>query len=248
MNVGIASLERAFGQRTGPRSIYVFTSVLFLVTAVVGFGPKSINILRGTLPFPPLAIHVHGAIMVSWLLLLIAQTSLAATGRLDLHRRLGVVSLVLAPLIFAAMIVATRVAFDFMSAQGLRSVASNLLLVQIRSIVLFPVFYLWAISSRRSAPDVHKRMMLMATLVLIDAALGRMHWLPFSSTTSYTPVHMYLLLLIVPALLYDLKRLHRVHRAYVIGLGLFIPWMIATALLWNTPWWQAEAPILLGAH
>ncbi len=186
--------------------------------------------------------------MVSWLLLLIAQTSLAGSGRLDLHRRLGVASFVLAPAIFAAMIVATLVAFDFMSANGLRSVASNLLLVQIRSIVLFAVFYIWAVSTRRTAPEVHKRMMIMATLVLIDAAIGRMHWLPFTSTTTYTPVHLYLLLLIVPALIYDLKRLHRVHEAYVIALGLFIPWMIATALMWNTPWWLTKAPMLLGAH
>ena len=41
-------------------------------------------------------------------------------------------------------------------------------------------------------------MMIMATLVLIDASIGRMHWLPFTSTTTYTPVHLYLLLLIVP--------------------------------------------------
>ena len=55
-------------------------------------------------------------------------------------------------------------------------------------------------------------MMIMATLVLIDASIGRMHWLPFTSTTTYTPVHLYVLLLIVPALIYDLKRLHRCMR------------------------------------
>ena len=41
-------------------------------------------------------------------------------------------------------------------------------------------------------------------------------------------MHAYLLLLLVPALLYDLFRLRRIHRAWVWGLALILPWVIAT--------------------
>jgi hypothetical protein len=40
-------------------------------------------------------VHVHGALMTSWIALFIAQTTLVAIGRRDLHRRLGALGMVL---------------------------------------------------------------------------------------------------------------------------------------------------------
>lgn len=39
----------------------------------------------------------------------------------------------------------------------------------------------------------------------------------------------------------------QVHRAYVIGIALNIPFVIAAYLLWNSPWWFDAAPQLMGA-
>ena len=47
-------------------------------------------------PLPNLIVHIHGAVFSSWILLLIAQTSLVAAGRVDLHRRLGPLGFALA--------------------------------------------------------------------------------------------------------------------------------------------------------
>lgn len=44
-------------------------------------------------------IHIHGALWMSWLILLVAQPFLINTGRLQLHRTIGKVSYVLGPLI-----------------------------------------------------------------------------------------------------------------------------------------------------
>ena len=44
-------------------------------------------------------IHVHGALLMTWMLLLIVQPLLIKTGRIHLHRTIGKVSYVLGPLI-----------------------------------------------------------------------------------------------------------------------------------------------------
>jgi len=49
-------------------------------------------------------VHVHTALMVTWLGLLFAQTMLVATGRRSLHGTLGVVSFALAPCIVVGIV------------------------------------------------------------------------------------------------------------------------------------------------
>jgi hypothetical protein len=64
-------------------------AVLILITVFLGFART--YYLAGVFnanPLPPL-LHLHGAAFSSWILLLIVQTSLVAAGRVDLHRRLG---------------------------------------------------------------------------------------------------------------------------------------------------------------
>jgi hypothetical protein len=84
-------------------------AVLILVTVFLGFARS--YYLAGVfkaVPLPPL-LHIHGAVLTSWALLLIVQTSLVATGRVDLHRRLGLLGFCLACLlVFFGLLVATN--------------------------------------------------------------------------------------------------------------------------------------------
>jgi hypothetical protein len=123
------------------------------------------------------------------------------------------------------------------------------LFVQGRAAVLFAIFYAWAVLARRTAPETHKRMMVLATFAVIDAALGRMSWLPGyggSPTQSYTIIHFYQLLLLAPAVVYDVVRFGRVHKAYLIGIGLFLPFVLATHVLWDLPAWRRAVGAALG--
>jgi len=77
---------------------YFFSAMalLILATAFVGFART--YFLAGVFraPLPNLLIHIHGAVFSSWILLLIAQTALVSAGRVDIHRRLGLVGFGLA--------------------------------------------------------------------------------------------------------------------------------------------------------
>jgi hypothetical protein len=71
----------------GPRICYVTAATALLLLAVIGFGPAySGSLSAGTLP--PF-LHVHAAVFLSWIVLLILQASLVARGRVATHRRLG---------------------------------------------------------------------------------------------------------------------------------------------------------------
>ena len=160
----------------------------------------------------------------------------------------GVLSLVVAPLVLLMLIAVTVIRQNDAFGTPAAPIVNNILLLQIRSIVLFPTFFIFALRTRRTDPQTHKRMMLLATLMLLDAAIARMSWLPYNEfPRSYLAVHIYLLLLLVPPLLYDLARTGRIHRAWVWGLTLLLPWVVATELIWGAAWWREFGPRLVGA-
>jgi hypothetical protein len=221
---------------------------LFVIVAVAGFAPRSLAIVSGMMPSPPLVVHLHAAVMASWVSLLAVQATLSLAGRMDLHRKWGAASLVVAPLVLIMLIAITIVRQNAAAGTPAGPIVNNILLVQIRAIVLFPTFLIWALRTRRTDPEMHKRMMLLATLMLLDAAIARMSWLPYNEfPKGYVAVHIYLLLLLVPALLYDLIRRGRIHRAWVWGLALTLPWVVATEFVWGSHWWREFGPKLVGA-
>jgi len=230
------------------RLFYAGMAWLLVVVAVLGFAPRSLAILGGTMPNPPLVVHLHAAVMASWTALLAVQATLSLAGRMDLHRRVGLVSLAVAPAVLVMLIAVTIVRQNDAAGTPAAAIVNNILFLQIRSIVLFPTFFVWAMATRRSDPQTHKRMMLLATFMLLDAAIARMGWLPFNVfPNDYLAIHLYLLLLLVPAMLFDLLTRGRIHRAWLAGLALLLPWVVATEFVWGTEWWRAFGPRLVGA-
>jgi hypothetical protein len=249
------------------RWIYVCMASLFLVTALVGFVPDSIRWVAGlktgdAIPMPPI-LHVHAVLMASWILLLLAQTTLMATGRSGLHQKLGLVSLVLLP----AMVVATfilvptiyREVWNLVHAPppgtpaGARRLAAGfipalapLAAAQIRTGIVFPVTVGLALLLRRTDSDTHKRLMILATAVPLAAAIDRMGWLTRWFPGPPLGVDVRILLWISPMLVWDLFRLGRVQKAYVIWAGLYVATSIPMYMLGGSPWWTATANRLMG--
>src|SRR5262249_58275322 len=77
---------------------WFFRGMAFAVVAMVvtGFAPTYYLRPLFATPALPLSIHIHGALFTAWVLLFLAQTSLVAANRTDLHRRLGVIGVLCA--------------------------------------------------------------------------------------------------------------------------------------------------------
>jgi hypothetical protein len=238
---------------------------LFLVTVLIGFIPDSlmkIGMIRAGQrpPFPPI-LHVHAVLMGAWLILMLAQTSLMATGRRALHMKLGIAAMVLAPaiVIVGILLVPTIYRAAYFGVHALPPAvqatmthaldfAANIQLIQIRVGVLFPLFVALGLCARRHDVGLHKRLMILATALPLPAAIQRIAWLP--STIPWNPVSLEIdsLLSISPMFLWDLYRLRRIHRAYIWWFAGSLPFAIAAQLLWGTPWWLATVPRLMGVE
>jgi hypothetical protein len=240
------------------RWIYVFTAATFIAIVLAGFIPSSIGKIAamqaGQRPPFPLVMHVHAALMGSFLLLLLTQTVLVATGRQAQHMRLGLVSMVLAPaMVVAGFLLAGTNYHSVWGAaqtqpqlQPVVGILEDILLLQLRIGILFPILLWIGLRARRSEPGLHKRMMILATAVAIPAGIDRIPWLPTTMPVSPVTTDLWMLAAVSPLLLWDLARNRYLHRAWWIWLGFVVPVAVLTSLLWDTPWWHATAKGIMG--
>jgi hypothetical protein len=244
MRVEPALNEARTRSRLAEHRFFVFMSVLLLATALVGFGPNTFAILAGTraVRTPTFLFDAHAVLMFAWLLLLVAQTSLNGLGHHSLHQRLGRIAFVVVPAMVVVMILVSTI--NLWTRNEWPAQRYNVLLLQIRAIVIFPLLMLWAMSVRRSSPATHKRLMIIATVVLLDAAIARVSWL-HAASSRYELMSVYQLSVLAPLALYDIWSTGRVHRANIIGIGLFAFSAVVVNSLWGTAWWIQAAPRLL---
>lgn len=245
------------------RWIFVFMAVWFIALVLTGFIPDSITkiglVRAGERPPFPLVMHMHAVLMGSFLLLLLAQTWLMATGRKAYHMQLGLAAFVLAPaLVVVGFILAPTMyhqTYDMLQSappeakeklQKALSFSENIKLVQIYAGVLFSVFLVIGLRARRRDSGLHKRMMILATAIPMPAGIDRIHWIPSSLPESpLTPI-LYTMAAVLPMFVWDVVRNRSVHRAYWIWLGLFLPVGVVVNALWDTPWWHATARAMMG--
>lgn len=245
------------------RWIFVFMAALFFVTALAGFIPDSLMKIAAVkagerAPFP-LVLHVHAVLMGAWLSLLLAQTTLMATGNARHHKKLGIAAFLLAPaIVITGMVLVPTMhalwrdglAIAPADAQARLQAAmihrNNIVLTQLRSGILFLLFVILALRARATDSGFHKRMIILATVVPLPAAIARLTWLPSTTPASPVSTDLYTLLWLAPMFAWDLYRHKGVHRAYKVWLAFWLPATALVNLLWGTTWWQATAPRLLG--
>lgn len=221
--------QAGVAKRTGAdRYFYAAMAFVFLASAVVGFAPNSIDILTGDLPNPPLLIHAHAAVMTGWMALLCGQATLASGRRMDLHMRLGALSPVLAGgvLFFMSWIVVRDILSD--------NFPPPVMVIQAKRLLGFGIAAGLAYRWRRAHPDAHKRLMFLATFIVLDAAFFRMDWYPtdFGLEQPITVAHIYQFALLVPFLVRDAVRDRRVHPVFVVGVPVIAGMQGLAAFLW----------------
>jgi hypothetical protein len=245
------------------RWIYVFTAASFIAIVLAGFIPSSLAkiaaVEAGQRPPFPLVLHFHAVLMGSFLLLLLAQTTLMAIGRNEYHMRLGLLSMVIAPAIVVVgfVLIATTYhqTWDALQSappaareklQQTIRITENIKLLQLRIGILFPLFLVIALRARGRNAGLHKRMMILATAMALPAGIDRIPWLPSTLPDSPISPDLYTLLAVSPMFLWDVIRNRFVHKAYWIWFGLFLPFAVVVHGLWDTPWWHATVKQMMG--
>jgi hypothetical protein len=218
------ALPRSKSETFGtPRNFdnYFFSAMALLILATVFVGFARTYFLAGVLraPLPSLIIHIHGAAFSSWILLLIAQISLVSAGRVDIHRRLGLVGFGLACLMVTLGVLAASnsLARNF-APPGSGFDPKTFYAIPITDMVIFATLVFFAFRARTN-PAAHKRLILIATFALLDAPTGRPPFTVITARPFFDSVFVWAFLLLLVA--YDLWSMRKVHRA-TIWAGAFV--------------------------
>jgi hypothetical protein len=221
------------------RAFYTGLSVLMVLAVFAGFSRS--YYLKGVFGTPalPTLFHVHGLLFTLWMVLLLAQTALVAGRRTDVHRRLGVAGGLLA-LLMTATAMAMTLDLARRSAAAPTDAGLAFVIVPFLTVIVFPVLVGTALVYRRT-PDVHKRLMLIATLELVTAGVAR---IPGAGSM---PLFFVLTDLgLVAMLAYDLLSHRRFHPATVWGGLLLVSTQMLRTVAGGTAAWIAFARLLAG--
>jgi hypothetical protein len=164
-------------------------------------------------------VKLHMATFGTWILLFFTQTVLVASHRTDLHRRVGVAGAIL-----AAVMIGLTAYIGFEAVRQGRAVltmkpfeAFIFYTVPHVDIILFTVLVSAALLLR-GKPDLHKRLMLLATIALLDAVADRLPVIWRAGRGAHFVVQD---MFVLAGIAYDLASRGRISRAYLWG-GLLI--------------------------
>ena len=210
------------------RWFYIGMAICTIIIIVSGFAPSLVNPAARKAPITPLAA-AHGAVYLAWLLLFLAQTTLVATRRISLHRRLGTVAMFLAPIMivlgYMTAITMARRGFDLSGDLHIEEDPLLGLVNPLGDLFTFAVLVAAGYWYRRRS-DVHKRLMLLATVGgLMPAPLAHLigH---IPSLNAVAPVIVVpIALFLFASAVYDRVSFGRVHRVSL--------WMALTIFVWD---------------
>lgn len=215
---------------------FVGVAALAALIVLVGFSPTFFLRPAAMPPLPGLLV-LHGIVFSSWMVLLLVQTWLIAADRRDIHRKLGIFGALLA---IAIPVLGLRAAIESMRLghtplEGLDP--RSFFALPFRAMFDFTILAACAIGLRRN-PAAHKRLIILATFSMLDAALARWPGVgPFGPPAFYAIQD----LLVAGVCLHD-KLVHgRVHKAYRWGAALIVLTQPLFLGLSGTPAWLAFA-------
>jgi len=227
------------------RERFFYIGIAIVIVGVVFGGFARTYFLRPyftTQPLMPL-LHLHGIVFTSWLVLYFTQTILVAAKRTDIHRRLGIAGAVIAVL----MVLIGTITAIIRAQQGATPAEEIpplvFLVIPLADMLVFAILIGAGFYFRRQ-PDVHKRLMLLATISILAAAIAR---LPFAFLQAGPPAFFGVTdLFIAACFIYDLITRGRVHRATALGGLLIVASQPLRLMIGGTDAWIAFATWLTG--
>lgn len=227
---------------TGRSRLYVVMALVIAGLTFAGFARTYyLKALFGAPPLPSLT-HVHGLAFTAWVLLLVAQTTLVGRERIDWHRRLGWAGVGLAAtmIVLGVMMAVATARRDI--AAGRAHEAMAFFILPLGDMVGFAALVVLAVYER-ARPAYHRRLMLLATLAILIAPIGR---LPGFTTTGAVVVNFIAVLAVVP--LYEWWTRGKPHPLSLWGGAAVFAWTFGRFAVSETgPWlalaaWMLERP------
>ena len=231
------------------RNFFLVFLALCWLGVLMGFAPAVELRRTGHADYPaPLVLQIHAVAFSGWMILLTTQILLIRARRPLIHMRLGMISVALIPLMtvtaFLSEVYSQNFRFREPDEKAFFAIA-------IYYVIAFPILATLAIVARKN-PAGHKRLILLATTIIVGAAYGRWWGGPLYrlvgdglfGTLIYTFAAADLLML--GAVAYDWWTRGRPHRVYEIAVPAILLGQIATTVVYHSPRWQPIARFIVG--
>jgi FtsH-binding integral membrane protein len=188
-----------------------FAAMAAVLWATVLYGFAKTYFLAGMVaaPLPNKLIHIHGAAFTLWMVLLVVQIGFVYAGKIAWHKRLGFFGFGLA---VAMLILGPLAATDALrrGSAPLGLTPQTFYVIPLSDMLVFGVLVFFAYRARRRSA-AHKRLILIATIGLMDAAVGR--W-PVAFFQHYPKLQdLVPLAFLLAVMAYDLISLRRIQKA-----------------------------------
>jgi hypothetical protein len=230
--------DQILTERRQGHQFYFGLTLVLMVSVLVGFWPSYYSTLLGGGVERPLVMHVHGAVFTGWMLLLLLQVGLAASGRVHAHRLAGKAGIWYGLLVFVMGSIVTIAApvMHLRAGRWTNDFAASFLILPIGDMILFGSFF-GAAMAYRHKPEIHKRLIIAATVALAFAAVARLN----------LPLLPFFLLWLAPmamAMAFDMRTLGRVHTVNAISTAVMVI-AFGRVLLMETEGWRAIGRVIL---
>lgn len=228
---------------TSDRTFFALFVAMCWTGVLFGFFPASGARMMGKADYvAPLILHIHAAVFVGWLTLLTTQMLLIRNGRCDLHMKLGLVSVVLIPIMAYSGLAAELYSQRFYIQR--RTDGLNFFILPIFYSLAFPAFAATAVIFARRDSAAHKRLILMATTLIVGAAYAR--WWGESLARLFGDAYWGMILnsfagtnlILAMAIGYDFYSRGRPHRVYLIGVPLILAGELVVSWIYHADWWM----------
>jgi hypothetical protein len=223
------------------RYFYFCMSLLFAAIVIAGFRLTVNQNLFHAAPPRPFLLWIHGAAFSSWIGFYIFQSALVRTHNVKWHRFFGWFGAALAALmVLLGMTIAVIMGrFD---AVVLHQPDPAFLSIPFYDMVAFGALVSLAIAWRKK-PELHRRLLFLATCELLDAPFGRSDFI-FNHAYFYWCLDAVILLGVAR----DLVVNRRVHTVYRYALPLMIAGQVFAIYLWRSApgWWAGWTHSVLG--
>lgn len=222
---------------------FLVMSITALILVIAGFFPTYIApVSQGSFIAKPY-VHFHGLVFFLWILFGIIQPLLVTMGHTRLHRKIGPYLAVYAILVLFMGVAMSVISVRVDVANGRGEAALAFLLIQLTDMLLFGVFVAFGVYYYRK-PEYHKRLMLLATVAILPAALMRLAG--FMGVQSLFLLVLILESFVILGIMYDYITRRKVHPVYLVGGGVMTLVHLSRMFLFNTETWKSMATWLVG--
>jgi len=197
----------------------------------------------GSRSWPPV-VHIHGVFSFAWMLLYVWQARLVATGRVALHRELGLAGIAISALMIPLGVATIVVQAHKRLGLGIEDPFSRSFLT-LMGLTTFAVMMTAAIASVTRHREWHRRFIYAAALVLVQFAGSRL-LLHFRGISHFE--HLVLLLpdlFLVALMVHDRRVSGAVHPATLWITAVLVPLHVVAPFVAHSAAWAAFAPALL---